>query len=254
MGSVSGSQSFSGVNLGQSPFNTPAVSANQAGLLNAQLGIGMNPIQATPGNNGNANYNYGIANQAQGYAGQAAGAGQQGIITAQSLAGGPQGAASQLGALGSSLTGQFAGNTGAAQQALTDAFDPMQAQMKAGLAQTQDATGAALSGSGLASTPYGASVLAGSAGNFMNNWQTQQIQRENTGASTATGLQNQQLASQQAGGSLIDAAGQLDQGAMNSILSQYGLSEQGAASAAQTLSQIFGNLSTSQSQSKSISA
>lgn len=188
---------------------------------------------------------------AQGYAGQAAQSGQGAIAAAYANSAPIQAQASGLGSLGNSVSSEFSGNAGMADKALQQAFDPMKAQETAGLAATQDATGAALAGSGLASTPYGASVLAGSAGNFENNWQTQQIARENTGAQSAAALQGSQLSAQSTGGQLMNAAGQLDQGAMSSILSSYGLSEQGSAAAAQTLASIFGSLGISQTSSLS---
>lgn len=252
--SGSGQNSWSGIPLNGDPYGGQGLTNAQAAIANAQTSVGgsFGLYQAQNGPS-RQQIDQNAMGQAQGYAGMAANAGQQGILQAGQLAGPVQGYASQLGGMGAGIANQFGGNSAYANQALQNAFDPMQNQMKAGLASTMDQTNASLANSGLASTPYGASVGAGAAGNFMNNWQTAQINRENTGANSAAALQGQQLAAQQTGGQLINQAGQLDQGAMNSILSQYGLSEQGAASAAQTLAQIFGNLGVSQSSSRSSS-
>lgn len=256
MASTSSSQSWSGIDLGQNPMAPPNWSVGQLGMMGAGGMLGsFAPIGAPAGGlSPTQQQNQNVLNSAQGYAGLAANQGQQGISAAQGLAAPVQQTAGTLGTMGAGIANQFGGNSAWADRALQDAFDPQQSAMKSNLAATMDQAGGMLSGSGLAGTPYGASVGAGAAGNFLNNWRSQQINRENVGANTATALQGQQLAAQTTGGNLINDAGQLDQGAMNSILSQYGLSEQGAAAAAQTLSQIFGNLSTSQQRQSSVSA
>jgi hypothetical protein len=166
--------------------------------------------------------------------------GMQGAGIGGELAG-ATGAASGESAIGAGLNGLFTGDLSYANQALATAFDPNQSIMKADLAQVQDQTNASLANSGLASTPYGASVNAGAAGNFMNNWQTQQVQRENTGMSTATGLQNQYLGGQTAAAGIMNQAGQLDLGAAQAQLQQYGLQGDELRGALSALTALFGD-------------
>ena len=192
-----------------------------------------------------------VLNGALGAAGNLQSQGAGALGASQAGAGALYGQANNLSQLGNQISGEFNGNSLMANNALQQGFDTNGSAQSAALAATQDQASGALNNSGLAGTPYGASVMAGSAGNFENNWQTQQINRENTAASTAEGLQSQELSAQSAGAGLIDAAGQLDQSAVSDILSGYGLDQKSTQAAASTLAQIFGSLGTSMSSSVS---
>jgi len=192
-----------------------------------------------------------VLNSTLGAAGNLQGQGAGALSASQAGAGSLYGQANNLSQLGNQISGEFNGNSLMANSALQQGFDTNGSAQSAALAATQDQASGALNNSGLAGTPYGASVMAGSAGNFENNWQTQQINRENTAASTAEGLQSQELSAQSAGAGLIDAAGQLDQSAVSDILSGYGLDQKSTQAAASTLAQIFSSLGTSMSSSVS---
>ncbi len=194
-----------------------------------------------------AQTNQGVLNGALGASYNLQNQGAGALSASQAGAGSLYGQANNLSQLGNQISGEFNGNSLMANNALQEGFDTNGSAQKAALAATQDQASGALNNSGLAGTPYGASVMAGSAGNFENNWQTQQINRENTAASTAEGLQNQELSAQNAGAGLINEAGQLDQSAVSDILSGYGLDQASTQAAASTLAQIFSSLGTSSS-------
>jgi hypothetical protein len=143
------------------------------------------------------------------------------------------------------LNGATAGDLSYANQALMDAFDPQKAAYNYYLQQALSTAGAQEAQQGIGNTPYGAEVTGATGANFANNWQTQQIARENQGMQTATGLQNQYLGQQQAAASILDQAGQLDLGAASQLLSQYGLQGSNMAAALQAMTQLFGDMKIS---------
>lgn len=247
---------YSGIPLPGSATGGNTYSAYQDAIFNNDgLGslISEGQMFGAPQVPGKQAFDQGILNQALGQVGTLQGAGQQALGAANQGAAGLNALGGQLASLGGQVAGQFGQNQQFANQALQDAFDPMQAQYKANLAQLTDATNANLANAGLASSPYGASITAGAQGNFQNNWQTAQIQREQMGAQTATGLQNQQLNAQSVGGGLITAGGQLDSSALQSILQGSGLDVQAQGQAASIMAQIFGNLSETDKSSISVS-
>jgi hypothetical protein len=94
----------------------------------------------------------------------------------------------QIGA-GSNLINGTQGNLAAAQSALNTAFDPQNALYAQQYQQNNDATNAGLAARGLATTPYGAGVQNTSDQQFNTNWLQSQLQRQATGAQTASTLQ-----------------------------------------------------------------
>jgi len=187
----------------------------------------------------------GYAGQIEGIAGQlgASGAGAVGAATATQ--GQVGGLAAQLQGLGTGLTTAFSNDLPYASQALSDAFDPQKTAYNYYLDQAQNAAGSAAAQSGVAGTPYGAEIQGATTGNFGNQWQTAQIGRESTGAATATNLQNQYESGVVAGGALINQAGQLDLGALSSVLSAYGLQGTNLAAAGQMIQGLLASLSES---------
>jgi hypothetical protein len=143
------------------------------------------------------------------------------------------------------LNGATAGDLTYANQALLNAFDPQKQAYNYYLQQALSTAGAQEAQQGINNTPYGAEVTGATGANFANNWQTQQIQRENTGMQTATGLQNQYLGQQQAAAGILDQAGNLDLGAASQLLGQYGVQGSNMAAALQAMTQLFGNMRTS---------
>jgi hypothetical protein len=134
---------------------------------------------------------------------------------------------------------------GYANQALSDAFDPMQTAYNYYLNQNQNQTSAAAAQSGFAGTPYAAEVGSAGTAAFQNAWQTAQVGRENTGAQTATMLQNQYEQGVLGGASVIDQAGQLDLGSLSEQLQAYGLQGTNLASAGQMIQGLLASLSES---------
>jgi hypothetical protein len=118
--------------------------------------------------------------------------------------------------------------TGYASQALQDAFDPQKALFNQNLSTLNDQTGSALAQSGLGSTPYAAEVKGSTDSSFLNNWQSQQVQREATGMATATGS-----------GAPLMQAGQLDLGAVGNLLDAYGLQGQNYSSAINAIAALM---------------
>jgi hypothetical protein len=140
------------------------------------------------------------------------------------------------------LNGATAGDLTYANQALLNAFDPQKQAYNYYLQQALNTAGAQEAQSGISGSPYGAEVTGATAANFGNNWQTQQIARENQGMQTATGLQNQYLGQQQAAAGILDQAGNLDLGAASQLLGQYGLEGSNMAAALQAMTQLFGDM------------
>jgi len=171
----------------------------------------------------------------------------------------------QLGALGQKMQGQFDYNTPYAQQALSDAFDPMNAAYNYYLGQTKDSVGAQEAAAGLGATPYGAATTGSAVAAFENAWQMQKLQREQLGAQTATALQNEILESQLGGGQmlgeagslanqaystsgqLLNEAGQLNLGALEGVLKAYGLQGQNLSAAMQGLVGMLNAMRVSES-------
>jgi hypothetical protein len=187
----------------------------------------------------------GYAGQIEGIAGQLGASGAGAVGAAQSTQATVGGLASQLQGLGTGLTTAFSNDLPYASQALSDAFDPMKSAQQYYLNQAQSAAGAAAAQSGVANTPYGAEIQGATTGNFNNAWQTAQIGREATGASTATALQNQYESGVVAGGQLINQAGTLDLGALSGVLQGYGLQGTALASAGQMVQGLLASLSQS---------
>lgn len=93
---------------------------------------------------------------------------------------------------GQNLTGTGNSLVPYAQQALQTGFDPMGDVYKQQFQQNTDQTRALLEARGIDSTPYGAGVESQSNLNFNNAWQQNALQRQQTGAGTATNLLGQQ--------------------------------------------------------------
>ena len=105
---------------------------------------------------------------------------------------------------GQAVTGATnnAGLLGAAQQTLNTAYDPQNALYDRTYQQLQDQTGANNAANGLTGSPYGAGVQNQAASNFNIDWQNNQLQRQQTGASTAEGLLGQYNTGQSTGAGL----------------------------------------------------
>jgi hypothetical protein len=201
-----------------------------------------NPTMPNPGPNQ-------VFGQEQGLLAQLMGGSGAGIGNALGVQGEVGGLAKQLQQLGTGLTGAFQGNLGYADQALKDAFDPQKAAEQYYLKQTQDTSGAQEAAAGIGNTPYGAAISGANTANFTNQWQNQQIQRENMGANTATTLQGQYEQGILGGAQLINQAGQLDINSLNSVLSAYGLQGEQLKTAASLLQSMLESFRTTQSQS-----
>lgn len=160
-------------------------------------------------------------------------------------------------------TGQAAYNQGASTnsqlqpyvgQALQTGFDPQNALYAQQYQQNQDQVNAQNAMSGVATTPYGAALANQSGQNFNINWQNQELQRQQTAASTASqlaGAGNTALqggtsslqAGQNLAGSLYGQGANAQQTGQNLAGSLYGqgasalgnLSGQGASSASSLL-------------------
>ncbi len=239
--------SFSGIPM---QVNNPAYTGNQFGLSGmlasdisgAPLGNGQPPNVPNP-------QALGLMSNVQSQAGALDSAGGSAVSAALGTQQQIGGLANQLQSIGTGMQTQFAGNIPYANQALQTAFDPNSSAYNYYLNQAQNAAGSAAAQQGQAGTPYGAEIQGATTGAFGNAWQTAQVGREATGAATATGLQQQQLASQTAGGQLINEAGQLDLGSLSSVLQGYGLQGSNLAAAGTLLSQLLGDLSVSVSNS-----
>jgi hypothetical protein len=93
-----------------------------------------------------------------------------------------------------------------ATQALQTGFDPQNAQYNAQFGQQQQQTGANAAANGVAGTPYGAGVTNAADNEFNLAWQQQELQRQQTGASTANSLLNQQNQGATTGSNLLTGA------------------------------------------------
>jgi hypothetical protein len=93
---------------------------------------------------------------------------------------------------GQNLTGTGNSLVPYAQQALQTGFDPMGNVYNQQFQQNTDQTRALLEARGIDSTPYGAGVESQSNLNFNNAWEQNALQRQQTGAGTATNLLGQQ--------------------------------------------------------------
>lgn len=82
---------------------------------------------------------------------------------------------------------------GTGEQIQNAAFDPQQALYQRTQQQLQDQTNVNLANSGVASTPYGQSVLGNTLGNFNIDWQNNLLNREIQGGQAASGLYGQGL-------------------------------------------------------------
>lgn len=158
------------------------------------------------------------------------------------------GYAGQLAALGRGVIPEFNYNDPYAQQALQQGFDPLNAQRKFYQQQLASQLGAQAGQSGYAGTPYAGEVAGAGQAAFLNQWALQALQREQTAAQTATGLQAQELAAQQLGGQLINEAGQLDAQGLSGVLQAYGVQGQNLSSAVNLIGHMFDALKTSVSQ------
>ena len=228
--------SFSGIPLTQTqqapqnPIDGPGNLAGDLANPGIQYNTTPNPITM------------GLMGQVQGQAGLLNQAGAGAVGAAQKNQGQIQGLAGQLAGLGSQVSKEFAGNTAWANQELETAFDPNSSAYNYYKNQQQNQTAAQAGQAGYGNTPYAGEVQGASNAAFDNAWQTAQVGREAQGAAGAAGLQGQELNAQLGGGALINEAGQLDQGAMNSLLSAYGLQGQDLSAAGGLLAQICGDL------------
>ena len=78
--------------------------------------------------------------------------------------------------------------------------------------------------------------------------------RENTGANTASTLQNTNLGYQTAAANIFNSAGQLDQSAATDYLQQFGLQGANMAAALSALTSLFGDMRVGVSGSQSASS
>jgi hypothetical protein len=238
---MASSASYSGV-----PLNYP--NQTLATNPNYMMGMGMNagPAINIPGGQTPAGgLFYGASGDAQNlYA-----FGQQGSSAANGALGAAQGNAAGMQGIAGGLNGATSGDLSYANQALINAFDPQKQAYNYYLTQALSTAGAQEAQQGIGNTPYGAEVTGATGANFANNWQTQQIARENQGMQTATGLQNQYLGQQQAAAGILDQAGNLDIGAATQYLNEYGLQGSNMAAALQAMTALFGDMRTSTSSS-----
>jgi hypothetical protein len=113
-----------------------------------------------------------------------------------------------------------------AQQTLQTGFDPQQALYNQQFQQNTDQTRAAEAARGIAMTPYGAGVENMSDINFNNQWQNQQLGRQQTAASTAEGLTGAAGTGTTSGLNTLQQGAQLPYATANTIgnnaLSAYG--------------------------------
>jgi hypothetical protein len=153
-----------------------------------------------------------------------------------------QGGLGSIGA-GQQLTGGAQSMMPYVQQILGNAFDPQSAIYNQALSQTQNQTGANLANTGVGSTPYGASVMGNTLGNFNLGWQNNLLGRETQGlgaAGTALGqiggAEQQGAALGQAGGANAMTGGMLpystlaglNQGGMGALGGYIGAGTQGS--------------------------
>lgn len=131
----------------------------------------------------NANYAPTAATAATGLSGLAGLAGGAGQSVVNSGFNNP--AYGQAASLGQGIAPQL---SGAASSILSQSFDPQSALFDRTQSQLSDQTNAGLANSGLAGTPYGASVLGNTLGNFDINWQNNQLNRMTQGGQAATSL------------------------------------------------------------------
>jgi hypothetical protein len=138
-----------------------------------------------------------------------------------------QGGQGLIGA-GQGLTGAAQGMLPYVQQILGQAFDPQGAVYNQALSQTQNQTGANLANTGVGSTPYGASVMGNTLGNFNLGWQNNLLNRQATGLGAAGGALGQIGGAEQTGGNLISGGGDLAmQGGMLPFATLQGLNTAG---------------------------
>ena len=83
--------------------------------------------------------------------------------------------------------------SGASQQALNTGFDPQHALYNKMFQQQQDQNNAALSQSGVGTTPYGAGLMQQGNQNFDIAWQQAQLANQAQGVNTAEAAQNAAL-------------------------------------------------------------
>jgi len=100
-------------------------------------------------------------------------------------------------------------------QALQTGFDPQQALYAQQRQGTLDSANAINAQSGLGGTPYAASLDQNALNNFNINWQNNLLNREQTGAQTASGLNQSQ-------GLDFATANQLGTGALGTLVSGFG--------------------------------
>jgi hypothetical protein len=151
----------------------------------------------------------------------------------QALAGAQQGAG--LGATGADQIGRSAGQVGGTVAPLIQSgFDPQSALFNRSRGQLMDQTNAVNAMSGVAGTPYGASVSANALGNFDTNWQNQQLARQTSAAGAAGQAADRAglLSSMAPGIAASSAAGPSNvyTGQIGQILGALGARNQGAAS------------------------
>jgi hypothetical protein len=105
--------------------------------------------------------------------------------------GGAVNTAAAFGPMGSAIGGQGVGNAlnigGTVNPLIQASFDPQNALYARTADQTSQQSLAALSGSGLANTPYGQSTYGSTMNNFNIDWQNNQLQRMLQGVSGAQG-------------------------------------------------------------------
>jgi hypothetical protein len=165
--------------------------------------------------------------------GQAVSGMQNNPYYGQALAGAQQGAT--LGAAGADQLGQSASQVaGTVNPLIQSGFDPQSALFSRSRQQLMDQTNAVNAMSGVAGTPYGASVSANALGNFDTNWQNQQLARQTSAAGAAGQAADRAgLLSSMAPGIASSSAALPSNaytGQIGQILSALGARNQGAAS------------------------
>lgn len=156
------------------------------------------PPAYTPQNLAGADQSgYGAINNLSGLNSAASTLPQYGQIT-QNLINNPYAASAQSGSnlvgatgvgAGLNLVGSAQGNLPYATQALQTGFDPQNALYAQAYQANNDAVNSGLAARGLATTPYGAGVQNTADQQFNTNWLQTALQRQQTGASTASTLQ-----------------------------------------------------------------
>jgi hypothetical protein len=232
-----GGSSASSVPLpAQLPNVTQSANAAYSGIGNlSQYGTAANSTLGNAASTYQNLYNNPYATQAQTTAGTGSQMGMTGATNAYNA--------------GGALTTAGLGLLPGAQAIMQQGFDPQQALYNQTLGQTTNAINANNVAAGLGSSPYGASVAGSGIGNFNVNWQNQQLGREATAASAASGLIGQAGTTAQLGtGMQVNAGNQYATAGAQPYLTAQGIGTNQNAATQAYLSNVSGAQGVSQQQ------